>query len=77
MTTFNFIDITPAGAFCNAFDAADRSDRRNRAQAKVKPTGQDHPVTDGNDRRNTVFTATRKIISTIFRPIGLISRRSA
>ena len=39
MTTFSIIDFTPAGAFCNAMNAAHESDRDSRVsdQVVVKP----------------------------------------
>jgi hypothetical protein len=36
MTTFNFSDITPAGAFANATMAAQKSDRRS-ADSHIEP----------------------------------------
>ncbi len=55
MSIFSITDVTPAGAFCNAVDAARQSDRR---AAQHRPVTLDEvakirsPAAIGEDRRD-------------------------
>ncbi len=67
MSIFSITDVTPAGALCNAMDAATQSDRR---------AAQHRPVTPDEAEKTQSPAAIWTSLRTILRPVARPSHYS-